>query len=136
PAIELVADQATYYPIRPGTIQPARGRHATAGMVETRIPTTEVFGERIPHPISPDPRSIEDPIEMATAAEGSRVAIRHADSAHGMFSGMTDFGKSNLLSVHVYEWTRCTDAAVWLASGPDKAASLFKPLLRAWLKGE
>jgi hypothetical protein len=135
-AIELTADNRTDYPIRPGSIQLGRAKGATAGQFEITVPTADIFGQAIPHPIDHSPRSIEDPIFIATAADGSRISVTHNESAHGMFSGMTDFGKSNLLNCHIFEWTRCTDAVTWLISGSDKSAKLFKPLLRAWLKGE
>lgn len=135
-AIELTADERTDYPIRPGSIQLMRPKGATAGQFEITVPTIDIFGSKIPHPMNHSPRSIEEAIEMATAADGSRIAVTHKDSAHGIFSGMTDFGKTNFLNCHVFEWTRCTDAATWLMSGSDKSARLLKPLLRAWLKGE
>lgn len=135
-SLELIADARTEYPIRPGSIQLKRPANPTAGQWIMTVPTANIFGKPIPHPINHEPRSIEDPIEVATAADGSRISIRHADSPHAMFSGMTDFGKSNFLNCHIFEWTRCTDAVVWLMSGPDKAPKLMKPLLRPWLKGE
>ncbi len=135
-AIERVADKRTEYPIRAGSIQLSRPKGGTASQFEMTVPTADIFGQPIPHPLNHEPRSIETPIEVATAADGSRLAVRHWESAHAMFSGMTDFGKSNLLNCHIYEWTRCTDATVWLMSGPDKAPKLLKPLLRPWLKGE
>lgn len=136
PVIERIADRYTDYPIRAGSVQLSRPRGSTASKFELSIPTADIFGAPIPHPLSHEPRSIEDPIEIATAADGRRLSVTHRDSAHGMFSGMTDYGKSNFLNVHIYEWTRSIDAASWLICGPDKAAKLFKPLFRPWLKGE
>lgn len=136
PVIERIADRYTDYPIRAGSVQLSRPRGSTASKFELSIPTADIFGSAIPHPLRHEPRSIEDPIEIATAADGRRLSLLHRDSAHGMFSGMTDYGKSNFLNVHIYEWTRCIDAAPWLVCGPDKAAKLFKPLFRPWLKGE
>ncbi|MEU5852521.1 hypothetical protein, partial [Saccharopolyspora shandongensis] len=135
-AIEQVADQMTPYPIRNGCINLYRPPGATASQWEMTIPTVNILGGKIPHPIDHGPRSIEDPIEIATAADGRRISVLHSEVAHGMFSGMTDFGKSNLLNVHMFEWTRCVDAAVCLIAGETKAARTIKPLLAAYLKGE
>lgn len=134
--IEVVADQMTPYRIRNGSFNIYRAEDGSASKWEMTIPTADILGNIIPHPIDHSPRSIETPIEFATAADGRRVSVRHADTAHGLISGMTDFGKSNLLNCFLFEWSRCTDAATCLIAGPTKAARTMKPLLAPWLRGE
>lgn len=134
--IEATAAGMTPYDIRNGSMNIYRPKGGQANGFELTIPTKNILGQTIWHPIDHNPRSVEDPIEFATSADGRRISVRHSDVAHGMFSGATDFGKSNLLNTFLFEWTRSVDATVCLIAGPTKAARTLKPLLAPWLRGE
>lgn len=132
PKIEQLAARRLKLPIRSGTIQVApRG---LAHEWEITVPTRDVLGEDVPFVLESGPRSVNDVIYTAMAADGTGLGVDLMLTPHGMFVGQNNQGKTVFLCVHMVELTRCVDSVVWAISG-NKPVRLFKPWLEAFLRG-
>lgn len=132
PSIERIAAHETGLPIRPGSIQVERGAYAhQASLV---VPTRDVLNELIEFPEISGPRSIHDPLPIGQFIDGNAVEVTFR-SVHGMFAGMNDAGKSNLLNVHTVLLTQCIDNVTWYIAG-NKAIRGLAPWLLPCLHGE
>lgn len=132
PEIEKIASRRTRLPIRPGSIQVVS--HDVAHLCEIIVPTKDVLREVFPVPDRPGPRSINDPIEVAVAVDGTPMAWDCHEDPHGMVSGQNNAGKSTFLNAHVCETTRSVDDVTWMIAGakPNRA---FAPWLGPFLEG-
>jgi hypothetical protein len=132
PSIERIAAHETGLPIRPGSIQLERGTYAHQATLV--VPTRDVLNELIELPEVYGPRSIHDPLPIGQFIDGNEVKVTFR-SIHGMFAGMNDAGKSNLLNVHTVLLTQCTDNVTWYIAG-NKAVRGLAPWLLPFLQGE
>lgn len=132
PAVERIAAQVTGLPIRPGSIQILRGEFAhEATMI---VPTRDVLNEIIEFPeLGDGPRSIKDPLVIGQYVDGTPVEVT-LRGFHGMFAGMTNYGKSVLLDVHMVQTTRCVDNVTFALAG-NKGVRWLRPWLLPWLQG-
>lgn len=121
--------------IRSGSFQ-AHQPEGLANRVELTIPTGDILSRTIPADDSDTPLSIRDEIVVARAVDGTPIGVDMSANPHGLFTGMTDTGKSNFLNGHLRKATRCTDAVNLLLCGTAKARRLMRVWLRGWLKGE
>jgi hypothetical protein len=132
PSIERIAAHETGLPIRPGSIQVERGTYAHQATLV--VPTRDVLNELIEFPQVCGPRSIHDPLPIGQFIDGNEVEVTFR-SIHGMFAGMNDAGKSNLLNVHTVLLSQCTDNVTWYIAG-NKAVRGLAPWLLPCLHGE
>jgi hypothetical protein len=132
PSIERIAAHETGLPIRPGSIQVERGTYAHQATLV--VPTRDVLNELIEFPQLSGPRSIHNPLPIGQFIDGNEVEVTFR-SIHGMFAGMNDAGKSNLLNVHTVLLSQCTDNVTWYIAG-NKAVRGLAPWLLPCLHGE
>lgn len=129
--IERVAASVTGLPIRSGSIQVDPGQYANEATLI--VPTRDVLAEMIPFPDLHGPRSINDPMVTGQYLDGSEVEVTFR-GFHGMFAGMTNFGKSGLLNTHMAQTTRCVDNVTMVCAG-NKSVRWLRPWLLPWLRG-
>lgn len=132
PDIERVASNATTLPIRPGSIQ-VKGR-TRANEAEIIVPSRDIMAETFDMPRGDGPRSINDPLYVAQAVDGTPIGPTLTKDIHGLFSGQMGGGKSASMNAHAYETTRCIDNVTWMIAG-EKPNRAFKYWLKPWLKG-
>jgi hypothetical protein len=131
--IEKTAAAETGLPIRPGSIQIQRGMYAHQAVMV--VPTRDVLSETIEFPDKDHhgPRSIKDPVFLGQYVDANQVEVT-LRGRHGMFAGMTNFGKSALLDTHMVQTTRCVDNVTWAIAG-NKGVRWLRPWLLPWLRG-
>ena len=131
PSIERIAARITGLPIRSGSIQIQRGKFAHEAVMI--VPTRDVLNEVIELPDLHGPRSVTEPMVTGQYVDGNEVQVTFR-GFHGMFAGMTNFGKSALLDAHMTQLTRCTDNVTFCLAG-NKAVRWLRPWLKPWLQG-
>lgn len=130
--IEKAAASRVSHPVRTGSFQlqqPAQ----QANVAELIIPTKDILDELIPTPRWTGPRSIKDGLIPGRAVDSTDFVMHVLKNGHGMFTGKTEAGKTNVLNAHLFETTRCTDNVNWYIVGKAKAIRGLKPWLRPWL---
>lgn len=130
--VEELAARRLKLPIRGGSIQIVSRGYAHE--YEMIVPTRDILREDVPFILEAGPRSVNDPIYVAMAVDGTALGVDFMETPHGMVVGMTDHGKSVFLNSHAVELTRCTDNVTWMICG-RKPNRLFTPWLEAFLLG-
>jgi hypothetical protein len=74
------------------------------------------------------PRSITEPVFL-----GPEFGVDVLRDAHGLLTGRSEAGMTQLVNAHLYETTRSTDCVNWLITDPDSAVRRLKPWLAHWL---
>jgi len=133
PSIERIAASTTGLPIRAGSIQLLRGEDMMAHQAYLVVPTRDVLAETIELPEWIGPRSITEPLLTGQYVDGNDVQVT-LRGFHGMFAGMTRFGKTALLNTHLAQLVRCIDNVTWCLAG-NKAVRWLRPWLLPWLRG-
>lgn len=122
-AAEHLNDQ---YKIRRGAIRVEGGEMANDVIIH--VSTRDILAEKIDLPDHSGPETIHNPFELGLFEDGSPIMLLFL-YIQATIVGMTDAGKSNLINLLIYAFTRCTDTLVWVAA-PDKGI----PLVTPWMK--
>jgi len=115
--------------IRRGALTFEEGDEADELIVH--INTRDVLAETIPMPRESGPGTVTEPIGLGWYLDGRIIELVFI-YMHALICGMNDAGKSNVLNVLLYHFTRSIDVTVWL-SATEKSTPLVQPWLRPWL---
>ncbi|WP_285647589.1 hypothetical protein [Lentzea sp. NBRC 102530] len=106
-----------------------------AGVYQVTVTSRDVLNDVKPYYDRPVPRSIQDPIELSTCADGTRGFLPLA-SGHGEIIARTGRGKSNLLTRIAADVTLCVEdggEAVFWACGRGKQYETWGQFLHKYL---
>lgn len=105
----------------------------TASLVLVHVVTRDVLAEVVPLPRDTQPRSINDPFDIALAETGEKLEILLRE-VHARIIGTTGAGKSVLLNVLIARLVNCVDTVIWMID--KKGGRTARPWLEPWLRGE